>query len=70
MELKSSLFSDAKTRTALSYLVDYNKIIEKVYFNLYTQSTSPFGSFTENAAPELRKKENMISYNKEKHFLY
>ena len=66
--LKSSLFSDAKTRTALSYLVDYNKIIEKVYFNLYTQSTSPFGSFTENAAPELRKKENMISYNKEKAF--
>ncbi|WP_158998198.1 ABC transporter substrate-binding protein [Pigmentibacter ruber] len=64
--LKNSLFSDVKTRTALSYLVDYNKILEKIFFNLYTQSTSPFGSFTENSAPELRSKQNIISFNKEK----
>lgn len=66
--LKNSLFNDVKTRTALSHLVDYNRINDKVYFNLYTRSTSPFGSFTGNSAPELRKAENLITYNKEKAF--
>ena len=66
--LKSPLFQDVKTRTALSYLVDYKKINENVYFNLYTQSTSPFGSFTENSDPELRKKDKMISYDRNKAF--
>jgi ABC-type transport system substrate-binding protein len=63
---KTPLFQDVKTRTALSYLVDYKKINENVYFNLYTQSTSPFGSFTENSDSELRKKNKMISYDRNK----
>ncbi len=63
---KNPIFQDVKTRTALSYLVDYKKINDSVYFNLYTQSTSPFGSFTENSAPELRKKDKMISYDRNK----
>ena len=54
--LKNPLFQNVKTRTALSYLVDYKKINDTVYYNLYTQSTSPFGSFTDNSDPELRKK--------------
>lgn len=62
--LKNPLFQDVKTRTALSHLVDYKKINDRVYFNLYTQSTSPFGSFTENSDPKLRK--NMISYDRNK----
>ncbi len=63
---KNPLFNDVKTRTALSYLVDYKKINETVFYNLFTQSTSPFGSFTENSASELRNKDKMITYNKEK----
>lgn len=61
---KNPLFQDVKTRTALSHLVDYKKIIEKVYYNLNIQSTSPFGSFTENSAPDLRKKDKIISFDK------
>lgn len=64
--LKNSLFKDVKTRTALSYLVDYKKINDNVYFNLSVQCTSPFGSFTENSAPELRKPDKIISYNPNK----
>ncbi len=63
---KNPLFQDVKTRKALSYLVDYKKIIEKVYFNLFTQCVSPFGTFTLNTAPELRQKNNIISYDRAK----
>ncbi|APJ04438.1 ABC transporter substrate-binding protein [Silvanigrella aquatica] len=64
--LKNPLFNDIKTRTALSHLVDYKKIIELVYFNLYTQSTSPFGSFTNNSAPDLRNKDKIITLDRSK----
>lgn len=60
---KNPIFSTAKTRTALSYLVNYQKIIEKVNYNLSIQCTSPFGSMTLNSAPELRQKDKMISFN-------
>ncbi|KAB8037691.1 hypothetical protein GCL60_10985 [Silvanigrella paludirubra] len=64
--LKNPLFQNVKTRTALSYLVDYKKINDTVYYNLYTQSTSPFGSFTDNSDPELRKKDKIITFDKTK----
>ncbi|MES2615241.1 MAG: ABC transporter substrate-binding protein [Bdellovibrionota bacterium] len=63
---KNPIFNTVKTRTALSYLVDYKKIIEKVTYNLSSQSTSPFGSLTLNSAPELRQINKMMSFNKKK----
>jgi peptide/nickel transport system substrate-binding protein len=46
--------------------VNYKKIIENVFFNLQVQSTSPFGSFTLNSAPELRLADKMMTFNKNK----
>lgn len=63
---KNAIFNSVKTRTALSYLVNYKKIIEKVFFNLAIQCSSPFGSLTLNSAPELRTPEKIISFNKQK----
>jgi len=64
--LKNPLFQSVKTRTALSHLVNYKKIIEKVFYNLAIQTTSPFGSLTLNSAPELRQDGAMIGYDPDK----
>jgi len=63
---KNPIFQDKDTRKALSYLVDYKKINEKVMFNLSEQSTSPFGSFTKNSNQDLRSPTQIISYNTKK----
>jgi len=63
---KKPIFNSVKTRTALSYLVNYKKIIENVFFNMQRQTTSPFGSMTLNSAPELQTPEKMIAFNKNK----
>lgn len=63
---KNPIFEDVKTRTALSYLVDYKKIIHTVYYDLSVQSTSPFGSFSNNSDPALRKPDHMISLDRTK----
>lgn len=60
---KNPIFNDVKTRRALSYLVNYKKIINNVDYNMYVQCTSPFGSFTKNSAQELRSAKNMITFN-------
>jgi ABC-type transport system substrate-binding protein len=64
--LKNPLFQDVKTRTALAHLIDYKKIIEKVYYDLSVQNTSPFGSLTSNSLPDLRKSDHLITYNRTK----
>jgi ABC-type transport system substrate-binding protein len=61
---KNPIFADPKTRLALSYLVDYKKIINAVYYDLSVQCTSPFGSFSNNSDPELRMPGKMISFDK------
>lgn len=63
---KNPLFQDVKTRTALSYLVDYQKIINVVYYGLSVQCSSPFGSFSLNSDPNLRKPGQMISFDRNK----
>ena len=47
-------------------MVDYKKINDTVYYNLYTQSTSPFGSFTPNSDPDLRKPGKIITFDRNK----
>lgn len=66
LNLRKPIFADEKTRTALAHLVNYKKIVEKVYYNLAIQSTSPFGSMTANSDPELRNADNMVAFNKSK----
>jgi ABC-type transport system substrate-binding protein len=63
---KNPIFQDVETRKALSYLVNYKKINEKVFYNLSEQSTSPFGSFTNNSNPVLRTEPYMMAYDRKK----
>lgn len=64
--LRKPMFSSKKTRQALAHLVDVQSIVDKVYFGYSYQSTSPFGSLTLNAAPELRKPGKMFGYDLKK----
>ena len=61
---KNKIFNTVKTRTAISYLVNYPKILKDIFYNLDTQCTSPFGSFTMNSSQELRNSDRIISYNR------
>ena len=61
---KNPIFADKNTRRALSYLIDYNKILEKVYYNLSIQSSSPFGSLTNNSDVTLRKTKIVMNRGK------
>ena len=63
---KNPIFKSVKTRMALSYLVNYKKLIDKVCHNLCIQTTSPFGSISLNSASDLRTSEKMIQFNKQK----
>lgn len=60
--LRNPMFQSKKTRQALARLINYQEISDKVFRGLYIQCTSPFGSLSLNAAPELRK-EKMLTYN-------
>ena len=64
--LHNPIFQSAKTRTALAYLVDYQQIIDKVYYGYRYQCTSPFGSRTMYSAPDLREASRMIKFNRKK----
>jgi len=59
--LRQPLFNSPKTRRALSHIVDYKQIVDKVFYGLSFQSTSPFGSLTYNADEGLRKPGTMIT---------
>jgi ABC-type transport system substrate-binding protein len=54
--LHRPMFESKKTRQALAQLVDYDQIINKVYFGEAIRSVSPFGSLTPNTAPGQLKK--------------
>lgn len=54
LNLKNPILSSLNVRKALAYLVDYNAVIERGYFNTVYQSISPFGSRTDNTPPELK----------------
>jgi ABC-type transport system substrate-binding protein len=62
--MRNPMFASVKTRRALSQIVDYKQIIDKVFHGLVFQSTSPFGSLTFNADPELRKEGKMLTTNR------
>lgn len=64
--LKKPLFQSKKTRQALAHLANYEQISEKVFYGFSYQSTSPFGSLTMNAAPELRKPGKMMTFDPKK----
>lgn len=66
LNLRKPIFADAKTRNALAHLINYKKILEKVYYNLAIQSSSPFGSMTANSDPDLRTEEKMADFSKSK----
>ncbi|MBX9703681.1 MAG: hypothetical protein K2X39_05965 [Silvanigrellaceae bacterium] len=66
LNLKNPIFKDVNTRKALAHLIDYEKMSEKVFFNLWTQCFSPFGSQSLNSAPELRDKHNRIQFDRAK----
>jgi ABC-type oligopeptide transport system substrate-binding subunit len=48
------ILSSVKVRQAFAQLVDYDAVISRAYFNLIEQSVSPFGSKSDNTAPELK----------------
>jgi microcin C transport system substrate-binding protein len=50
------IFQSKKTRQALAHLINYDEIINKVYFGEATRCVSPFGSTTPNAAPDQKSK--------------
>ncbi len=54
--LKRPLFQSKKTRQALAQLVNYDEILNKIYYGEAVRSFSPFGSNTPNTAPEQKKK--------------
>ncbi len=54
--LKNPIFAGKKTRQALAHLVDYDMLMEKVYYNTVVRCYSPFGSLTPNTAPDQKTK--------------
>ncbi len=54
--MKHPMFASKKTRQALAMLVDYDQVINKVYFGEGIRCTSPFGSDSPNSTPEQKKK--------------
>ena len=54
--LKNPMFASKKTRLALAMLIDYDQIIDKVYYGEAIRSASPFGTNSMNSTPEQRKK--------------
>ena len=63
---KHVFLSSQKTRQALAYLVDYQAVIQKAFFNLVTQSISPFGSRTDNVPAELKSGAGKYKYDPKK----
>lgn len=63
---KNSLFSSVEVRKALGHLVDYQQIINKVYYGYFFQCTSPFGSKSMFSDADLRKPGKMISFDRKK----
>ncbi|NDG85422.1 MAG: hypothetical protein EBX52_10370 [Proteobacteria bacterium] len=54
--LKRPVFRSKKTRQALAHLINYDEIIEKVYYGEGVRCISPFGSRTRNSAPDQKAK--------------
>ena len=54
--MKRPMFESKKTRQALAYLINYEDIINKVYYGEAIRSISPFGSSTPNVAPDQKSK--------------
>ena len=53
---KRPMFASKKTRQALGHLIDYDEIINKVYYGEAIRCVSPFGSSTPNSAPDQKSK--------------
>ncbi len=53
--LKNPLFQSKRTRRALAMLLNYDEIIKKVFYGIQIRRTGPFGSLTQNTAPEQAK---------------
>jgi peptide/nickel transport system substrate-binding protein len=58
---KRDIFASKKTRQALAHLINYDEIINKVYYGEAIRCISPFGSLTPNTAPN--QKEKIFDFN-------
>jgi len=54
--LKLPMFRSKKTRQALAHLINYDEIINQVYYGEGIRCVSPFGTETPNSAPNQKKK--------------
>ena len=54
--LKHPMFQSKKTRQALAQLINYDEIIDKIYYGEAVRCYSPFGTSTPNTAPDQKKK--------------
>jgi ABC-type transport system substrate-binding protein len=64
LNLHRPYFRSKKTRQALAQLVDYDTIIDKMFYNLHERCYSPFGSKTKNAPTHA--KANAFQYQPKK----
>jgi microcin C transport system substrate-binding protein len=54
---KHAMFASKQTRQALAHLINYDEIINKVYYGEAIHCISPFGTLTQNTAPDQKSKE-------------
>ena len=60
---KNAILSSLPVRQALAYLIDYDVVNERAFFNTVKQCVSPFGSRTDNVPPELRSGAKKYKYD-------
>jgi ABC-type transport system substrate-binding protein len=63
LNLKNPMFAGVKTRQALAYLIDYDKVIKDLYFGLVGRTVSPFGSRTDNVSSDLKNLSKAYRYD-------
>ena len=66
INLKKPIFSSLKARQALAYLTDYQTILEKGYLGTTDKAVGPFGTKTNNTAPELKLAKNQYQFDPKK----
>lgn len=54
LNMKNPILSNLSVRKALAQLIDYDALIDRVFYKTVQQCVSPFGSRTDNTAAELK----------------
>jgi ABC-type transport system substrate-binding protein len=63
---KHAFLKSLKVRQALTYLIDYDTLNQKVFYGLNDQCVTPFGGRTDNTPPELKNPKNLYHYDPKK----